>query len=693
MSPKENLYFDLDSADKEWEYYSHHLFKAPYSKWNSEQILRYFQKRQSVSYFPVVDTIETQRDKIDKILNGYFEFNSETYQLSDPIHWTKNPSSDIEWLILLHKFYYAVGLGMAFQESSDPAYAQAWIRLTESWIDSAPLDLLSSDVTGRRIQNWIFAHHFFIRNQIPACLNASFYLKFLISLNEQVAHLCQHLTVARNHRTLELCAIFLAAVVFPEFRKSEEWLEFARNELSKNAESDFLSDGVHCELSTDYHHLVLKNFLWIKRLSQLNGICLPEIIDHQIRKALEFSMFVHKPDGRIPSLSDGDSRSFLDLLEQGYHLYPDEALRYVVSQGRSGIPPQPRSRAFSQSGYYVIRSGWGQRADCFRDQRYMVIDCGPLGAGNHGHFDLLNIEMAAFGQSLIVDPGRYTYDESGDPNWRVHFRHTSAHNTVLVDGKNQTRYVQGKRKYKIKGPEPLHEVKSFITGTGFDFFQGVAKSHEYPVIHERSIFFICQENSPQYWIISDRLVAKEPHRYDLRFHLSNDAQGKVELGYDNHAVIANSPHLLLAQPLSQNISPSIEQGFLSDSYGIKHPAPVIQFNQSASTACFHSVLLPYRRSRPGLNVQAMPIISNAGSCADHAASCIRIRISEADWMVDDVYFLNHLEDDRQYCFMNHAITGKVFFRRNDQSGKTLFERIIPAGHGGILTKLNGGPND
>ena len=69
-----------------------------------------------------------------------------------------------------------------------------------------------------------------------------------------------------------------------------------------------------------------------------------------------------------------------------------------------------------------------------------MFDCGPLGEGNHGHLDCLSFELAAHGRSLVVDPGRYTYSEAGETNWRVHFRGTAAHNTVCVDGRNQTRY-------------------------------------------------------------------------------------------------------------------------------------------------------------------------------------------------------------------------------------------------------------
>ena len=58
------------------------------------------------------------------------------------------------------------------------------------------------------------------------------------------------------------------------------------------------------------------------------------------------------------------------------------------------------------------RSGWDRQA------RFLLLDCGPLGAGGHGHYDLLSLEVSAGGRPLIVDPGRYTYSEAGEENWR-----------------------------------------------------------------------------------------------------------------------------------------------------------------------------------------------------------------------------------------------------------------------------------
>src|SRR5262249_61666995 len=146
----------------------------------------------------------------------------------------------------------------------------------------------------RRVQNWIFAHFYFVTVDEPSRLPAKFYLTFLASIYRQVNHLCNHLPPARNHRTIELSAIFLAAVVFPELQGADTWLAFAKEELLKNIHSDLLADGVHCELSTDYHHVVLKNYLGFRRLALLNDIAIPEETDDLIRKRVTLAMNMTK---------------------------------------------------------------------------------------------------------------------------------------------------------------------------------------------------------------------------------------------------------------------------------------------------------------------------------------------------------------------------------------------------------------
>ena len=93
---------------------------------------------------------------------------------------------------------------------------------------------------------------------------------------------------------------------------------------------------MHCELSTDYHHLVLKNALNFRRLAAANGVAVPASFDECLQRGLEFSLHVHKPDGIVPSLSDGDARGFLDLLREGAGLFGRADMLYVATQGQAG---------------------------------------------------------------------------------------------------------------------------------------------------------------------------------------------------------------------------------------------------------------------------------------------------------------------------------------------------------------------
>jgi Heparinase II/III N-terminus/Heparinase II/III-like protein len=637
------------------------VLKAPYDTWSSQEVLSYFQSRSNIRYFAVANDAEVAREKIDQLLMDRFSFNEETFTLPK-LDWLTNPSPDIEWAIMLHKFYYAVGLGIAYKETGNDSYAKKWVELTSSWIAHVPVDFLSSDVTGRRIQNWIFAHYYFVTECRAESVTPEFYRKFLTSIHEQASYLRQNLTPARNHRTLELYTLFLVAVVFPELKDADHWLQFAIDELLKNAQTDLLDDGVHCELSTDYHHIVLRNFLAVKRLAVMNDVQLPPQLDECIKKALLFSVYAHKPDGTIPSLSDGDTGCFLPLLQQGYDLYGCEEMLYVASQGITGIPPSNRSKAFPSGGYYILRSGWGEGLDTYRDERYLVFDCGDLGAGNHGHLDLLSFEIAAYGQSLVVDPGRYTYDESGETNWRVLFRGTSYHNTVLVDGKNQTRYEFHKEKFKIKGPQPDYELKAFISRPGFDYLHGVAKSHEYPVVHERKILFV----NGEYWIICDVLKADDVHNYDLLFHLAASAQGKISLNTTQHCFTVDAPHLVMVQPTHKPISVSVENAYLSPTYGVKQEAPVVNFNQQGAECCFYTVLYPYKKERPILTVSSMPVFKNQETCRPFAANCLAIILETEEHIFRDMVFVAN--EPGSFKTGHHTLKSSVFFQREDERG-------------------------
>lgn len=675
------------------------IFLPAFAGMDDATLLAHFRAPRPVHYFPVPDFDETRPSKIAGIMNGRFEFNGETRVLPDPVDWLHNPSDDVEWHILLHKFYYAVGLGMAFGASGDARYAWRWMELIDGWIARTPPGFIAADVTGRRVQNWIYSYHYFVTDSPKNAVSAAFHRRLLASIHEQVEYLCANLTAARNHRTLELYAIFLAAVVFPEMRRAAFWRDFALERIADNIRSDLLPDGVQCELSTDYHQLVLKNYLNVRRLAACNDIPVPADMDAAIVRALEFSLHVHKPDGIVPSLSDGDARSFLELLGQGAELYRREDFRYVATGGREGTPPAQRVAHFAASGYTIVRSHWGEGGRRFADAHYLSFDCGPLGAGNHGHFDCLSFELAAHGRSLVVDPGRYTYSEAGDINWRVRFRSTAAHNTVCVDGRDQTLYLPRPIKepsrhahrsvrHKVSGPAPDAQLHERVETADLVLLQGVARSHAYDAVHSRRIVFV----DGCYWIVSDWLDAPSEHDYALRFQLGEAAQDTLQVVQDDGPRV-RSPGLLIAQPPDAHVAVAVEDSFVSYRYGEKLAAPRVCFSTRGARAGFDTVLLPWCDAAPALRVTRLAVHGRDGA-GEASGTALRIESHAAGQAIRDIWF--HVRDGSpgEWRFGDYRFHGRWLWLREDEAGRVLRFSADAAGSlewGGRVVTADGLP--
>ncbi len=186
--------------------------------------------------------------------------------------------------------------------------ATAWERLVASWIRQVPPDHDSSDVTARRVLNWIYAWQGFGSGPLDAPLAES--------IAAQARHVRATLTPERNHRTLELYALLLAALAVPGLDGDGDGglRRFALAELDRNLTGDFRADGVHREASTHYHMVALRSFLGVRANARRFGLPLPDGFEARLARASAFARHCHRPDGRIPALSDADTGSYPELL-------------------------------------------------------------------------------------------------------------------------------------------------------------------------------------------------------------------------------------------------------------------------------------------------------------------------------------------------------------------------------------------
>lgn len=512
----------------------------------------------------VIEHLYRDRRLADEACRGRFTELGLTLDLGSRPDWAgAGFPADVEWRIAFGKFYFGLHLASAFAQTGKPRYQRTWEELASSWIEQVPLGTESTDTVARRMLNWVYAWSEFAQASAFAGLEPGRDRTLLDSLAAQAGWLREHLTAARNHRTLELYALFICAVALPRVDPRGELLEFALAELDENLSADFRSDGVHVEASTHYHLIVLRSFVGLRVNALRFGLELPPRFDERLQRALDFAMHCHRPDGQISALSDSDAGSYAELLRLAACELNRPDYLYAATRGARGTPPGARNVSFPVGGYHVQRSGWGERGRPFEQERFLIFDCGPLGDGGHGHYDLLSVELAAGGRPLVLDPGRYTYHED-DSHLRRWFKGTAAHNTVCVDGLDQTQYRPG----KPKGPVAEGTFLARTQAPGLDVLWGLAVSPRYEARHARRVMFVDDD----YWLFEDRLTARLPHRYELRWHLAPDAHQRVELDRDRGLVRA--PGLSLLFPPQAELA--LEDGWYAPRYGIKYPAPVIR---------------------------------------------------------------------------------------------------------------------
>lgn len=534
--------------------------------------------------FCVIEHAYRDRRIAEDVCAGKFTENGVTLELGLDPNWLRaGLPDDEEWQIAWIKFYFGLDLAAAYAQTGEARFQHAWESLVASWIRQVPVDFGPTDAIARRIQNWIYAWNIFADAPHFTGLSEGLDEKIIASLAQQTGYLRNHLTAERNHRTLELYALLIVALALPEAAIDADLLDFTMQAFYQNLLADVRSDGVHREHSTHYHMMVLRSYLGARINVSHFGLSFPRDYDERLERACEFAMHCHRPDGGIPTLSDSDAGNYFDLLQLASSLFSRPDFLSAATSGAQGVPPEKRYVSFPDAGYHIQRSGWGKGKTSFERESFLIFDCGPLGDGGHGHYDMLNVEIAGGGKSLIVDPGRYTYSEH-PPNLRHWFKGTAAHNTVCIDGLDQVAYRRG----KPKKPLPQARFIERRSAPGFDFLCGMAQSSCYEVIHTRRIFYIADE----YWIICDSLSGERPHRFDLRFHLAPDAWERVQIAGST----VRAPGLALV--FSGGSRLQIEPGWFAPLYGVKVNAPVISaIIEGTSSAEFVTVVMPSDSSR------------------------------------------------------------------------------------------------
>jgi heparinase II/III-like protein len=550
----------------------------------------------------------------------------------DPVHRKRAPRTlgyevpyldfdavgDVKIIWELNRHQHFLTLGKAYQLTGEEKYAREFASQFCDWRAQNPypvgVNWASSLEVAFRSLSWIWARELFADS---SALPEEFRRDLLAALERNARFIERNLSVyfsPNTHLLGEGVALFFIGVLCPELRAARRWRERGWSIVLEAARRQVRPDGGYFEQSTYYHVYALDFFLHARMLASRNQIPIPEEFDRTIAAMLEYlaalgtagapPRFGDDDGGRVFDPSRNRARHLLDPLSTGAVLFQRsdfkavaESLReetlWLLGPGSLGdfdrlpkISPPSHSHAFPETGTYILASA-GLR---------LTVDAGPLGSarGGHGHADTLSVSVAADGSNWIGDPGTFTY--TGSRNWRDQFRGTRFHNTLVVEGLDQTEPLEP----FAWGPFPRPSVERWFAGQTFDLLEASHDGYmrlDSPVRHRRLVFFV----KDRFWLIVD---AAEGHGHHLLEIFCHGLSPCFELD-DSHRALAwgGREGFAIVPAQSPDWSVELANAWWSENYGSKESSLALRcYAETSLPAEFATLLVPRVASRDALGV-------------------------------------------------------------------------------------------
>ncbi len=265
---------------------------------------------------------------------------------------------------------------------------------------------------------------------------------------------------ANNHVIAEAAGQLVASCAFPWFAESDRWRRAAERLLERELLRNTFPSGIGRELASDYQSFVAELGLLAAVEAEAARRPLSAAVWQRLCAMTDSAAALVDARMRAPRQGDGDDgRAVLldapvpgggwpSLLALGDATFgrlswwprvPADAASTLVgalARGPHDIPGRPAERPdrFADAGMTLLRTDGTQAPEI-----WCRLDGGPhgfLSIAAHAHADAMSLEVRYGGVDVLADPGTYCYH--GEPAWRSYFRSTIAHNTVELNGRNQS---------------------------------------------------------------------------------------------------------------------------------------------------------------------------------------------------------------------------------------------------------------
>lgn len=451
---------------------------------------------------------------------------------------------DIKYLWEPNRHLQLVTLAQAYALSGQAKYLGALGEQLDSWFLACPCGLganwSSALEAAIRLANWSIAWQLV---GAPDALEPGLRARWLKSV-------CQHARFVRrffsahssanNHLLGEATGLYLAALTWPHWPEAADWHSVSKSIIAREALAQVAADGVGREQAVWYQQFVLDMLLLALLAGRAAGERFPAELESRMEAMIDFVASLMDAGGNVPMFGDADDGAFVRLDPRGGSPFRsalgvgallfgrgdfklkagaiDDKARWLWGQGAdeafAGLKAEatrlPLRQAFGEGGYYVL----GCDLDTPREIR-VVADAGPLGYTSiaaHGHADALSFTLSVHGREILIDPGTYAYHTQ--QTWRRYFRGTAAHNTVRIDGLDQSE--QGGNFLWLR--KARAGCSLWLSTAQADTFEGWHDGYlrlADPVRHRR---LLSLDKQARRLVVEDTLEMQGTHEIELFFH-------------------------------------------------------------------------------------------------------------------------------------------------------------------------------
>jgi hypothetical protein len=453
---------------------------------------------------------------------------------------------DIKYVWEPNRHLHLVTLAQAFSLTREKKYVDVLQEHLDSWFLACPYgygpNWVSSLEVALRLVSWSSAWQLLGDKVLDE--RVEFRSRWLRSVYQHASFVRGWFSLhssANNHLIGEAAGLFIAALTWPCWQASRDWLTVSRGILERETLAQNAPDGVNREQAFWYQQFVLDLLAQCLLAGKANGQWFSADYESRVEAMMDFIASVMDVGGNVPMIGDADdgvASSFApgacpyrSLLALGAVLFKrgdfklkagrlDDRARWLLGEDADARfealdaerTRLPLRQTFPEGGYVVMGCDFETP-----EELRMVADAGQLGYRSiaaHGHADALSFTLSVGGREFLIDPGTYAYHTQ--ERWRQYFRGTMAHNTVRIDGLDQS--VPGGNFMWLRHARAGCSL--WLSSPEKDSFEGWHDGYmrlEDPVKHRRLLQLDKRERRV---LIEDVLEMEDQHEVELLFHCS-----------------------------------------------------------------------------------------------------------------------------------------------------------------------------